>query len=124
MTDSDVFETSSGQERLSEILTKIVTHQHSLPDGRAVELEELERESILSPDDLAFLTAHSVTYKPHRRRFLWSGDLYEGSRATTDFHLIARIDLEKLALELVALGALTSAITAGIGSCCRSDKQS
>jgi hypothetical protein len=58
------------------------------------------------------------------RRFLWAGDLYEGSRATADFHLVARIDLEKLALELLALGALTSLIAVGAGCCGRSDKQS
>jgi len=66
MPDSNDFKTPPEQERLHEILTKVVIHQHSLPYGRAVELEELEREGILSPDDMAFLTANSVTYKPHR----------------------------------------------------------
>lgn len=45
---------------------KVHSYQHSLPDGRAVELDELEREGILSPEDRAFLVANSVTYKPHR----------------------------------------------------------
>src|SRR6266478_265391 len=66
MPDSDDFKIPPDQERLHEILVKVVIHQHSLPGGRAVELEELEREGILSSDDMAFLTAHSVTYKPHR----------------------------------------------------------
>ena len=66
MPDLDEFKMSPEQERLNEILTKVVIYQHSLPDGRAVELEELEGEGILSSDDMAFLTAHSVTYKPHR----------------------------------------------------------
>jgi hypothetical protein len=66
MSDSDDFKMPPEQERLNKILMKVVAHQHSLPDGRAVELEELEREGILSPDDMAFLNAHSVTYKPHR----------------------------------------------------------
>jgi len=54
------------QEQLHEILTKIVTYQRSLPDGRAVELDELRREGVLSPADFKFLATHSVTYKPHR----------------------------------------------------------
>lgn len=66
MPDSDDFKIPPEHERLSAILMKVVIHQHSLPDGRAVEMEELEREGILSPEDMAFLTAHSVTYKPHR----------------------------------------------------------
>jgi hypothetical protein len=66
MPDSSDFKMPPQQERLNEILMKVVTYQHSLPGGRAVELEELEREGVLSPDDLAFLTAHAITYKPHR----------------------------------------------------------
>ena len=45
---------------------KVVGYQRLLPDGRAVELDELERKRVLSAEDMAFLTAHSVTYKPHR----------------------------------------------------------
>jgi hypothetical protein len=56
------------------------------------------------------------------RRFLWSNDLYKGSPAS-GVYLAARIDLEKSALELLALAALTSAIAVGTGCCCRSDKQ-
>jgi hypothetical protein len=56
------------------------------------------------------------------RRFLWSNDLYKGS-LTPGVQMGARIDLEKLALELSALAALTSAIAVGAGCCCRSDKQ-
>lgn len=55
------------QEQLNEILMKVVAYQHSLPDDRAVELDELRREGVLSPSDAEFLTSHSVTYKPHRR---------------------------------------------------------
>jgi uncharacterized repeat protein (TIGR04138 family) len=52
---------------LSEILRKIVVYQHSLPDGRAVELEELRQKEVLSPADFEFMRAHSVTYEPRRR---------------------------------------------------------
>ena len=45
------------------------------------------------------------------RRFLWSADLYQGSLAIPDVHLVARIDLEKLATELLALAALGGALT-------------
>jgi hypothetical protein len=75
MPDSDNFKIPPEQERLHEILMKVVGHQHSLPDGRAVELEELEHEGILSPDDMAFLTAHSVTYKPHQLSDYRAGDM-------------------------------------------------
>ena len=54
---------------------KVVGYQHSLPDGRAVELEELEHAGILSSDDIAFFTAHSVTYKPHRLSDYHAGDM-------------------------------------------------
>lgn len=66
MPDSDEFQMPPEQEHLHEILMKIVNYQHCLPDGRAVELEELHREGVLSPADLDFLSSHSVTYKPHR----------------------------------------------------------
>lgn len=62
MADSD----DSNAGRLGEILMKVVAYQRSLSDGRAVELEELRDKGILSADDLAFLSTHSVTYKPHR----------------------------------------------------------
>jgi uncharacterized repeat protein (TIGR04138 family) len=55
------------QDQLNEILQKIVVYQHSLPDGRAVEREELERCGILRPADIAFMKSHSVTYEPARR---------------------------------------------------------
>jgi hypothetical protein len=66
MPDTDDHKIPPGQERLHEILDKVVTYQDSLSGGRAVELKELEIEGILSPDDMAFLVAQSVTYKPHR----------------------------------------------------------
>jgi hypothetical protein len=66
MPDSDDFQIPPEQEQLHEILMKIVTYQHSLSDGRAVELDELRREGVLSPGDADFLMTHSVTYKPHR----------------------------------------------------------
>jgi len=55
------------------------------------------------------------------RRFLESDKLYEGS-ATQLGPLVARIDHEKLALELLALGALAGAISIGLGRSCRSDQ--
>lgn len=54
------------QEQLHEILMKIVAYQHSLPDDRAVDMDELQSKGVLSPSDAQFLRAHSVTYKPHR----------------------------------------------------------
>ena len=57
---------SGDQGRLNEILMKISAYQYSLPDGRAVELEELQRQGVLSSTDIDFMSAHSVTYKPHR----------------------------------------------------------
>ena len=66
MPDSDDFAIPPEQQQLHEIFEKIVTYQLSLPDGRAVELDELRREGVLSPADAEFLSSHSVTYKPHR----------------------------------------------------------
>src|SRR5688572_27276285 len=66
MPDSDHFQRPPEEQRLHEILTKILNYQYSLPDGRAVELDELLRKGALSPSDGEFLTSHSVTYKPHR----------------------------------------------------------
>src|ERR1043165_3101639 len=66
MPDSDDFAIPPEQQQLHEIFEKIVTYQLSLPDGRAVELDELRREGVLSTADAEFLSSHSVTYKPHR----------------------------------------------------------
>jgi hypothetical protein len=66
MPDHDKFEVPPEQERLSQILKKTVEYQHSLPDGRAVELDELRRAGVLEPADIEFLNSNSVTYKPHR----------------------------------------------------------
>jgi len=66
MPDSDQHGIPPEQEKLSELLMKIVVYQHSLSDGRAVELDELRREGVLAPGDIEFLSSHSVTYKPHR----------------------------------------------------------
>jgi hypothetical protein len=63
------------QEQLREILMKIVTYQHSLSDDRAVELDELRREGVLSRSDAEFLKSHSVTYKPHRLSDYHAGDM-------------------------------------------------
>jgi len=60
----DIF--SKPQQMLHVILTKITAYQHSFSDGRAVELEELKRKRVLSPEDIEFMSSHSVTYKPHR----------------------------------------------------------
>jgi len=75
MPDSDDFQIPPEREQLHEILMKIVTYQHSLSDGRAVELDELRREGALSPADVEFLTTHSVTYKPHRLSDYHAGDM-------------------------------------------------
>ena len=75
MPNSDEFEIPPEQQQLHEILMKIVTYQHSLSDGRAVELDELRRERVLSPVDVEFLTTHSVTYKPRRLSDYRAGDM-------------------------------------------------
>lgn len=54
------------QEELMKILTKITSYQHSLSDGRAVELEELRQKHVLSAADLDFLASHNVTFTPHK----------------------------------------------------------
>lgn len=66
MPDSN-FNIPPDQERLQEILVKIMVYQHSLPEDRAVDLEELRNRGVLSPEDAEFFASHSVTYKPHRR---------------------------------------------------------
>ena len=66
MPDPDEYAMPPEQERVHQLLTKIVAYQHSLPDGRAVELDELQRVGVLEPADVEFLSAKSVTYKPHR----------------------------------------------------------
>jgi hypothetical protein len=58
------------------------------------------------------------------RQFLWSSSLYEGSRYSGGVALTARIDIEKLVLELVLIGALSGAMAIGAGHCCRSDPSS
>ncbi len=55
------------------------------------------------------------------RQFLWSSSLYEGSRYAGGVALTARIDLEKLVLELALLGALAGAVAIGPGHCCQSE---
>ena len=57
---------SGPQARLHRIFLKITQYQRSLPDGRAIELEELQKHQILSPADFDFMASHSVTYKPHK----------------------------------------------------------
>lgn len=76
MRNPDEFQIPPEQQRLHEILAKTVAYQHSLPDGRAVEMEELRREGVLSPADVDFLAAHSVTYKPHRLSDYHAGDMF------------------------------------------------
>jgi hypothetical protein len=63
----DPFDIFSGEQgKLHEILTKIIVYQHSLSNGRTVELDELQREGVLSAADIEFMSAHSVTYKAHK----------------------------------------------------------
>jgi hypothetical protein len=66
MPDPDDYKIPPDQERLNEILTRVIAYQQSLSDGRAVELDELKREGVLASADIEFLNLHSVTYKPHR----------------------------------------------------------
>jgi hypothetical protein len=63
------------QLQLHEILSKILAYQHSLPDSRAVEIDELKREGVLSAMDIEFLATHSVTYKPHQLSDFHGGDM-------------------------------------------------
>jgi hypothetical protein len=67
MPVSDHFKPRPHRRELFALLNKILTYQKSLADARAVELEELEREGVLSPADLEFMQAHSIAYTPHRR---------------------------------------------------------
>lgn len=55
------------------------------------------------------------------RRFLWSSCLYEGSATAAGYHF-ARIDLEKLSLEVLSLAALGGILSLAMG-CCRSEKR-
>ena len=75
MPESDEFEIPPLQEKLHEILAKIISYQHSLRTDRVVELEELSRKSVLSSEDIEFLKSHSVTYKPHKLSDYHAGDM-------------------------------------------------
>src|SRR5260370_41739495 len=66
MPDPDAYQMPPEQERIYQLLMKIVAYQHSLPDERAIELDELRREGVLEPADIEFLDSNGVTYKPHR----------------------------------------------------------
>jgi hypothetical protein len=66
MADRDEYEIPLEQKRIHQFLMKVVAYQRSLPDGRAVELEELQSEGILESADIEFLRLNSITYKPHR----------------------------------------------------------
>jgi hypothetical protein len=66
MADRDECNFPPEQERIHQLLMKVVAYQRSLPDGRAVELEELQSEGILESADIEFLRLNSITYKPHR----------------------------------------------------------
>jgi hypothetical protein len=65
MAERDEYNIPPEQERIHQLLMKVIAYQHSLPDGRAVELDELKREGVFDSADLEFLRSHSVTYKPH-----------------------------------------------------------
>jgi hypothetical protein len=66
MEARDEYDIPPEQWRLHELLVKVIAYQRSLPDGRAVELDELKREGVFDSADIEFLSANSVTYKPHR----------------------------------------------------------
>jgi len=73
----DVEEPSSDPyERLGQLVTKVTFYQRSLSEDRAVELDELIREKVLSPADVEFMQERSVTYKPHRRRDYHAMDMF------------------------------------------------
>jgi hypothetical protein len=63
-------------ERLGQLLTKITFYQRSLSEDRAVELDELIRENVLSAADVEFMRERSVTYKPHRLRDYHAMDMF------------------------------------------------
>ncbi len=64
------------QKQLLVVLEKVAAYQRSSPENRAVELDELLREGVLSPSDAEFLASHSVTYKPHRRSDYHALDMF------------------------------------------------
>jgi uncharacterized repeat protein (TIGR04138 family) len=57
-------ESSPEQKRLLEILKKIVAYQRTLPEDRAVQIDELENRGLLSEADVDFMRSNSVTYEP------------------------------------------------------------
>src|SRR5437660_5304698 len=57
---------SADQEKLHEILIKISNYQLSLREDRAVAIDELKQQGVLSSSDVDFMASHSVTYKPHK----------------------------------------------------------
>lgn len=77
MQDLNDFKMPPEQERLHEILTKIIAYQYSLRGGREVEVDELLREGVLSTADAEFLSKHSVTYKPHQLSDYHAGDMFQ-----------------------------------------------
>ncbi len=66
MPDPDASQMPPEQERIHELLMKIVAYQQSLPHDRPIELEELRREGVLEPADIEFLSSNGVIYRPHR----------------------------------------------------------
>ena len=66
MPGPDEYEMPPDQERILQLVMKVVAYQHSLLDGRAIELDELRREGVLEPADIEFLNSSGVAYKPHR----------------------------------------------------------
>lgn len=76
MPESGDQQIQQAQGKLAELLGKIVAYQHSLPDGRAVELDELRCEGVLDSADMEFMATHSVTYKPHRLSDYHAGDMF------------------------------------------------
>jgi hypothetical protein len=66
MSDPDQYQIPDEQLKLTDLVSKIEAYQRSIRDSHAVELDELQREGILTTADMEFLNSHSVTYKPHR----------------------------------------------------------
>lgn len=82
MPDSNDDKVPPEQEQLHEILMKIVAYQFSLSDDRAVGLDELRSNGILSAADMDFLISRSVTYKPHRLSEYHAMDMFQMPLAT------------------------------------------
>jgi hypothetical protein len=77
MQDSQDSAIPPEQEQLNQILAKIMAYHDSLPQDRAVDLDELLDKGVLSASDAEFLKSRSITYKPHRCSDYHAGDMFQ-----------------------------------------------